>query len=232
MILGVGCQKAYFERWDEYLQKLEYSKQLESNIIKRQERYIAREQEYRKTIEELESQIKNQSMNPFRIEGKGGNVDEEEEIEKSLVYVPTQKTQEIVHDYKEIVNMINMIQTDTARLLLNQKKDMCKILNNKYNSFQKKIEEEKDKTGENIADFKQRQKELKENLETMTQIAQRIDNENINLIKKNSELSIEFKLQAKDKDLLIKQIIQQKKLNQENLAKLNDVKKTAEEYEK
>jgi hypothetical protein len=232
VFIGVGCQKAYYEKWDEYLQKLDYTKQLETNLIKRQERYISREQEYRKTIEELEGQIKGESMNPFRIEGKGGNLDDDEETEKPLVYAPTQKTQEIVHDYKEIIDMINMIQTDTARLLLNQKKDMCKILNNKYNNFQKKIEEEKDKTGDNIADFKQRQKELKENLETMTQIAQRIDNENINLIKKNAELSIEFKLQAKDKDLLIKQIIQQKKLNQENSANLYQIKNVAEELEK
>ena len=60
---------------------------------------------------------------------------------------------------------------------------MWKILNSKYNSFQRKIDDEKDKTGENTADFKQREKELKENLETMTQIAQRIDNENVSLIK-------------------------------------------------
>lgn len=213
------------------MQEAEYTKRLEENLIKRQERYIAREQEYRKTIEELQENIKSQSMNPFRIEGKG-NEDEEEEQEKKVVYVPTQKTQEIVHDYKEIIDMINMIQTDTARLLLNQKKDMCKILNNKYNNFQKKIEEEKDKTGVNIADFKQKQKELKENLNTMTQIAQRIDNENINLIKKNAELNIEFKLQANDKDLLIKQIISQKKMNHENTAKLKEVKKIAEDLEK
>ena len=60
---------------------------------------------------------------------------------------------------------------------------MCKILNSKYNSFQRKIDDEKDKTGENTTDFKKREKELKENLETMTQIAQRIDNENVGLIK-------------------------------------------------
>lgn len=125
-----------------------------------------------------------------------------------------------------------MIQVNTAKSLLNQKKDYCKILNAKYNQFQQKIDQEKEKTGENTADFKQREKELKENLETMTQIAQRIDNENISLIKKNAELNIEFKSQAQDKDLLIKQIIQQKKLNQENVAKLAQLKQTAEELEK
>lgn len=66
----------------------------------------------------------------------------------------------------------------------------------------------------------------------MTQIAQRIDNENISLIKKNAELNIEFKSQAQDKDLLIKQIIQQKKINQENMAKLGGIKQVAEQLEK
>lgn len=38
----------------------------------------------------------------------------------------------------------------------------------------------------------------------MTQIAQKIDNENRELIKRNSELKIEFKSQEKDRDLLIR----------------------------
>jgi hypothetical protein len=40
------------------------------------------------------------------------------------------------------------------------------------------------------ADFKEREKELNEHLETMTQIAQKIDYENRELMKKNSELTI------------------------------------------
>lgn len=168
-------------------------------------------------------------MNPFRIEGKGKDDDQEE---NKVSYVPMQKSQEIVHDFKEIVEIIDLVQVNTAKSLLNQKKDMCKILNAKYNNFQKKIDDEKEKTGENTADFKLREKELKENLETMTQIAQRIDNENVSLIKKNAELNIEFKSQAKDKDLLIKQIIHQKKINQENMAKLSKLKQVAEELEK
>ena len=109
---------------------------------------------------------------------------------------------------------------------------MWKILNSKYNSFIRKIDEEKGKTGENNTNFQMREKELKENLETMTQIAQRIDNENVSLMKKNAEMSIEFKSQEKDKDLLIKQIIKQKKINQEAIAKLEKMKQTAEDLEK
>jgi hypothetical protein len=202
---------------------------LEENLATKQQRYIKREQEYRKTIDELQEEIKKQSINPFKIEGKGGHIGDEDTITR---YAPSQKSQEIVKDFKEIVDMIDEIQVNTAKTLLNQKKDYCKILNSKYNQFQQKIDQEKEKTGENTADFKQREKELKENLETMTQIAQRIDNENISLIKKNSELNIEFKSQAQDKDLLIKQIIQQKKINTENMTKLSEKKHIAEELEK
>lgn len=115
---------------------------------------------------------------------------------------------------------------------MTRKDDFCKILNKRRLDSQKEIDKEKEKTGANTADFKQREKELKGELEAMTQIAQKIDNENVNLMKKNSELNIEFKSQAKDKDLLIKQIIQQKKLNQENMANLTNTKKVAEELEK
>jgi flagellar motor switch protein FliM len=41
-------------------------------------------------------------------------------------------------------------------------------------------------------DFKERERELNEHLETMTQIAQRIDDENRALMKKNAELKIEY----------------------------------------
>ena len=52
------------------------------------------------------------------------------------------------------------------------------------------------------------------------------------LLNKNAELNIEFKSQEKDKDLLIKQIIKQKKINQENIARLAKSKQIAEELEK
>jgi hypothetical protein len=52
---------------------------------------------------------------------------------------------------------------------------------------------------------------LNEHLETMTQIAQKIDDENRNLMKKNSELKIQYLSQENDRDLLLKQLIYQKK---------------------
>jgi hypothetical protein len=56
--------------------------------------------------------------------------------------------------------------------------------------IKRQIKDEKAKKGENQADFKEREKELNEHLETMTQIAQKIDFENRELQKKNAELNI------------------------------------------
>lgn len=45
-------------------------------------------------------------------------------------------------------------------------------------------------------------------------MAQKIDEDNQNLIKKNQELRIEFLSQENDRELLLKQIIYHKKINQ------------------
>lgn len=79
------------------LNAIEEQKKLEENLASKQQRYIKREKEYRKTIEELQEDIRKQSINPFRIEGKGG---EEELIEEHLKYYPTKNSQEIVKDCK------------------------------------------------------------------------------------------------------------------------------------
>ena len=56
-------------------------------------------------------------------------------------------------------------------------------------------------------DFKERERELNEHLDQMTQIAQRIDDENRALMKKNAELKIEYLSQENDRDLLLTQLL-------------------------
>lgn len=107
--LGADCEKYYREKWQQVLEERDNTKRLEENLVRRQERYIKREQEYRKTIDQLQDMIKKQSINPFRIEGKGLEEDQETE-EKKFTYIPTQKSQEIVHNYKEIIgNFLSLI---------------------------------------------------------------------------------------------------------------------------
>ncbi len=61
--------------------------------------------------------------------------------------------------------------------------------------------------------MKDRENELHHHLELITNIAQRIDNENRALMKKNQELKSEYKAQENDRELLVKQLVMQKKEN-------------------
>lgn len=142
------------------------------------------------------------------------------------------KCAEIFGTYKNIVGTIELVQDKTAKSLESQRREICKILDARLNLINKKFKKERAKEGADSADFHQREKELNDHLETMTQIAQRIDNENRELIKKNAELKIEFKSQENDQELLFKQIIQQKKENKTNREELDRVKTIAEELEK
>jgi len=63
-------------------------------------------------------------------------------------------------------------------------------------------------------DFKEREKELNEHLETMTSVAQKIDDDNKLLQLKNQELKIKFASQEDDRDLLLRQLLYFKKENQ------------------
>jgi len=69
------------------------------------------------------------------------------------------------------------------------------------------LKAETDKKKENQYDFKEKEKELVEHLDTMTQIAQKIDDENRALMKKNQDLKIQYMSQENDRDLLLKQLI-------------------------
>jgi len=67
------------------------------------------------------------------------------------------------------------------------------------------------KENEGKRDWEDVEKELTEKLETLTEIAQKIDADNIRLMKKNNELKIEFLSQENDRDLLIQQLLAEKK---------------------
>lgn len=77
-------------------------------------------------------------------------------------------------------------------------------LDKKLEDIKNQLKAEHDRKKEDNYDFKEREKELNDHLDTMTQIAQRIDDENRALMKKNAELKIEYLSQANDHDILMK----------------------------
>jgi hypothetical protein len=106
------------------------------------------------------------------------------------------------------------LQEQTANELLKERKEIWSSLDKKLDDIKSQLKAEHDKKQEDNYDFKEREKELNEHLETMTQIAQRIDDENRALMKKNAELNIEYLSQENDHGILLKQLLFQKKEGQ------------------
>jgi hypothetical protein len=77
-------------------------------------------------------------------------------------------------------------------VLVKDREKTWATLDRKLDDIKQQLKAEQDKKQENNYDFKEREKELNEHLEQMTQIAQRIDDENRALMKKNAELKIEY----------------------------------------
>ena len=88
--------------------------------------------------------------------------------------------------------------------------------------------EELKKKKDNQYNFKQKEKELKQHLETMTQVAQKIDDDNRVLMKRNEELKIQFLSQEDDRDMLLKQLFYHKKESQKLKLLHTKLKKQAE----
>ena len=90
---------------------------------------------------------------------------------------------------------------------------MIRYFNQNLLKWKKKLEEQKSYKGDQEGDLKERENEMQHNLELITSIAQRIDNENRVLIKKNQELRQEYRAQENERELLVRQLVMQKSEN-------------------
>lgn len=103
------------------------------------------------------------------------------------------------------------MQTHTAQHLQNQKKRLWESLDKNLIRHKQELMDENARRADNDEDFTKVEKTLKDRLETMTQMAQQIDDDNRGLMKTNQELKISYLSQVDDRDLLLKQIIYHKK---------------------
>lgn len=97
--------------------------------------------------------------------------------------------------------------------------------------MKKRLDEQKSFKGDQEGDLKERENEMQHNLELITSIAQRIDNENRLLIKKNTELRQDYKTQENDRELFVRQLVMQKKENQKYKDEIEEFRKLIEAKE-
>lgn len=79
--------------------------------------------------------------------------------------------------------------------------------------LKKDFEQRKLNKDDQEGDLKERESEMQHELELITSMAQRIDNENRSLIKKNSELKQNFNQQEEDREKLVRELVEQKAKN-------------------
>lgn len=76
------------------------------------------------------------------------------------------------------------------------------------------------------------EEEYRRKLELITNIAQRIDNENRALRKKNRELKSEYRAQCNDRELLVKNLVLQKKENEKMTEEIGDMETLIEQHKR
>ena len=75
-------------------------------------------------------------------------------------------------DYRDQMRKeIEIMQQKTAEELLKQRSDIWHVLDRKLDDIKSQLKAENERKQEDNYDFKEREKELNEHLETMTQIA-------------------------------------------------------------
>ena len=186
-------QNFFHEAAVKFDNQVEENKKLTDDLMRRQDRYIKREQEYRRHIDELQRELR------IRCGFESNAAEKNTKIIKAL--------------HSQLMENIDEIQPKTKQLKEDQEKDIVRKFSSEMNKIKKKIEERKTSKGDKAADMKDRQNELNHHLDLITNIAQRIDNENRALMKKNSELKSEYKSQENDRELLLKQLVTLKKEN-------------------
>ncbi|KAM3132411.1 hypothetical protein pb186bvf_015511 [Paramecium bursaria] len=186
-------------------------KQLELELLSRQERYVNRELEYRKTIEELQQELRSKTA-----------LDQNDRKIMENIY----------KDHGKIIDGINNIQLRTSKILVDQERDIIRFFNNKITEIKKQFEEERIKKGKNENEFIEKENQLLSELEWIKNIAQKIDNESHELMNKYKTLKEQYQTQENDREMLIKELLTKKKKNAILKCKLEEYEKMFANLEK
>lgn len=116
----------YYERCKELANELQGSRDkifsLEEEIMTIKQRFVEREIQYRKIIEELQDEIK---------------------CKTSLDYTDRNRMQQINDLHKEIIDNIGTIQNKTSKILIEQESDIRRFFHKKINEIKEKFKEDK-----------------------------------------------------------------------------------------
>jgi hypothetical protein len=197
-----------FEKSRKLFHKLD--KMVNELHIKRTEmedRYIRREQELRNRIKEREEEI-----------GRKGGLDQ----------LSDRKTvSEIRNKHTDIISAIDDLQKKTDKTLEQERNTIKTFFQGELMKLQETFDKQKESQATSSEGQKEDEKELRANLELVTNIAQHIDTVNRKLAKRKDELKIEVKAQENDTEMLEDQLAVEKNKTKRLEKELEKLKKIA-----
>ena len=126
--------------------------------------------------------------------------------------------------HKEILRRISNIQKKTSHVLMEQENDIIMFYNEKINELTKQFKVENTLQQQRHQSFKKKEEMLMSELEWIKKIAHKIDIENYYLVKRYTELKVEFETQKNDRVLLLTEDAYQKKRTEDLEKKLTEYK--------
>lgn len=117
--------------------------------------------------------------------------------------------------HKKILKRISQIQIKTSHVLIEQENDIIMFYNEKINELTKQFKDENERQKERHKSFKEKEEKLMNELEWIKKIAHKIDIENYYLVKRYTELKVEYETQKNDRVLLLTEDAYQQKRTEE-----------------
>ena len=184
------------------------SEQMMHDMQSREERYLKREKEYRKTLIEYENELRARS-------NYNGPV--EDQYQRNL--------QKITKLHDVIKDNVDLIQKKTSQILAEQKKDIDRQFNSKMKEVSKDLEIEKKKKLEGVGNYAEKESQLTRELELMKTSMELIISKNNMLDEENNKIQKEFNSQQLVRDVLFKEIVA---LKRENAVMMEEISKYKE----
>lgn len=186
-------------------------KKVNDDIERRSLRFIRREHNFREEIEEMQGKLRIRlGDEDFGLyPGKKTEEQKQNEVERKQDMLKRKYEDE----NEKIVELISNLLPTTIDMQRQQRADIARKFNSSMNKLKKDFEEQMSFKGDQEGDLKERENEMQHNLELITSIAQRIDNENRLYIKKNAQLKKEYKEQEADREDLVRKLVMQKSEN-------------------
>ena len=189
------------------------SDQMTHDMQAREERYLKREKEYRKTLTEYDNELRARA-------NYNGPV--EDQFSRNM--------QKIDKLHNVILDNVSHIQKKTSQILSEQEKDIKRQFNSKMKEVSKDLELEKKKKLEGVGNYAEKESQLTRELELMRTSMDLIISKNSLLEEENIKIQKEFNSQQLVRDVLFKEIVALKRENaviMEEIAKYKEAAMSA-----